>query len=142
MAGRRDGRVALVTGAASGIGRSSALAFAEDGARVVVADVLDEQGRETVDRIEAVGGEAIYIPADVSRRDDVERLVRTTVETFGRLDCAHNNAGIEGTAPVGTEFHTYPEETWDRVLSINLKGVWAVHATARATARFGDIAGG
>jgi|SRR5439155_12651448 len=97
MAGRRDGRVALVTGAASGIGRSSALAFAEDGARVVVADVLDEQGRETVDRIEAVGGEAIYIPADVSRRDDVERLVRTTVETFGRLDCAHNNAGIEGT---------------------------------------------
>ena len=121
MAGRLDGRVALalVTGAASGIGRSSALAFAEDGARVVVADVLDEQGRETVDRIEASGGEAIYVAADVSRRHDVERLVRTTVETFGRLDCAHNNAGIEGTTLVGT-----PEETWDRALSINLKGVW------------------
>jgi len=124
MAGNLDRRVALVTGAASGIGRSSALAFAEDGARVVVADVVDEQGRETVDRIEAAGGEAIYVRADVSRRGDVERLVRTAVETFGRLDCAHNNAGIEGAAPVGTEFHTYPEESWEQVLGVNLKGVW------------------
>src|SRR5438270_4606726 len=107
MTGQLDGRVALVTGAASGIGRSSALAFASDGARVVVADVLDEQGRETVDLIEAAGGEAIYVPADVSRRDDVERLVGTAVETFGRLDCAHNNAGIEGATPAGAEFHTY-----------------------------------
>jgi NAD(P)-dependent dehydrogenase (short-subunit alcohol dehydrogenase family) len=124
MAGKFNGRVALVTGAASGIGRSSALAFAEDGARVVVADVLDEQGRETVDRIEAAGGEAIFVPADVSRRSDVERLVHTAVETFGRLDCAHNNAGITGTTPAGTEFHNYPEEVWDQVLSTNLKGVW------------------
>jgi NAD(P)-dependent dehydrogenase (short-subunit alcohol dehydrogenase family) len=114
----------VVTGAASGIGRSSALAFAREGARVVVADVLDDQGRETVDRIETAGGEAIFVPADVSRRSDVERLVRRAVETFGRLDCAHNNAGIEGGAPAGSEFHTYPEEMWDRVLSINLKGVW------------------
>jgi NAD(P)-dependent dehydrogenase (short-subunit alcohol dehydrogenase family) len=124
MMGNLDGRVALVTGAASGIGRSSALALANEGARVVVADVLDEQGRETVDLIEAAGGEAIYVPADVSRRADVEQLVRTAVETFGRLDCAHNNAGIEGTTPAGTEFHRYPEEVWDQVLSINLKGVW------------------
>jgi NAD(P)-dependent dehydrogenase (short-subunit alcohol dehydrogenase family) len=64
------------------------------------------------------------VPADVSRRDDVERLVGTAVETFGRLDCAHNNAGIEGATPAGTEFHTYPEEVWDLVLAINLKGIW------------------
>jgi NAD(P)-dependent dehydrogenase (short-subunit alcohol dehydrogenase family) len=122
--GTHDGRVALVTGAASGIGRATALAFAEAGARVVVADVLDEQGRQTVDLIEAAGGEAIFVAADVSGRHDVERLVRTTVETYGRLDCAHNNAGIEGAAPAGTEFHTYPEAIWDQVLAINLKGVW------------------
>jgi NAD(P)-dependent dehydrogenase (short-subunit alcohol dehydrogenase family) len=124
MTARFNGRVALVTGAASGIGRSSALAFGQEGAKVVVADVLADQGRETVDRIEAAGGEAIYVPADVSRPADVERLVRTTVDTFGRLDCAHNNAGIEGAAPAGTEFHNFPEDVWDRVLSINLKGVW------------------
>jgi NAD(P)-dependent dehydrogenase (short-subunit alcohol dehydrogenase family) len=121
---KRSGRVALVTGAASGIGRASARAFADDGARVVVADVAAEQARETVDLIEAAGGEAIYVPADVSRRGDVERLIAATIETFGRLDCAHNNAGIEGNAPAGTEFHDYPDEQWDRVLSINLKGVW------------------
>jgi NAD(P)-dependent dehydrogenase (short-subunit alcohol dehydrogenase family) len=124
MALKRDGRVALVTGAASGIGRASARAFADDGARVVVADVAAEQARETVDLIEAAGGEAIYVPADVSRRGDVERLIGTTIDTFGRLDYAHNNAGIEGNAPVGTEFHNYPDEQWDRVLGINLKGVW------------------
>jgi NAD(P)-dependent dehydrogenase (short-subunit alcohol dehydrogenase family) len=90
-----EGRVALVTGAASGIGRSSALTFAKHGARVVVADVVDEQGRETVDRIESAGGEAVYVSADVSRRADMEGLIRTVVETYGRLDCAHNNAGIE-----------------------------------------------
>jgi NAD(P)-dependent dehydrogenase (short-subunit alcohol dehydrogenase family) len=119
-----DGRVALVTGAASGIGRSSALAFANTGARVVVADVLDEQGRETVDLIESAGGEAIFVAADVSRRGEVERLVKAAVETYGRLDCAHNNAGIEGTGPPGAEFHTLPDEAWDQVLNINLKGVW------------------
>jgi len=119
-----DGRVALVTGAASGIGRSSALAYAQSGARVVVSDVLDEQGRETVDLIEAAGGEAIFVPADVSRRDDVERLVTAAVESFGRVDCAHNNAGIEAAVPPGTEFHTHPDDVWDWVLSINLKGVW------------------
>ena len=119
-----DGRVAVVTGAASGIGRSSALAFANKGARVVVADVLDELGRETVDLIEAAGGEAIFVPADVSRRGDVEGLVKAAVETYGRLDCAHNNAGIEGTGPPGAEFHTLPDDAWDQVLSVNLKGVW------------------
>jgi NAD(P)-dependent dehydrogenase (short-subunit alcohol dehydrogenase family) len=124
MRSNLEGRVALVTGAASGIGRASALAFASERARVVVADVLEEQGRETVDLIEAAGGEGIFVPADVSDRNDVERLVKATVETYGRLDCAHNNAGIEGLSPAGTEFHTYPDEIWDQVLRINLKGVW------------------
>jgi NAD(P)-dependent dehydrogenase (short-subunit alcohol dehydrogenase family) len=125
MTGMFDKRVVLVTGAGSGIGRSSALAFAQNGARVVAADVLDDQGRETVDQIEAAGGEAIYVSADVSRRADVERLVTTVVDTFGRLDCAHNNAGIEGAPPPGTQFHTYPEEIWELVLGINLRGVWS-----------------
>jgi NAD(P)-dependent dehydrogenase (short-subunit alcohol dehydrogenase family) len=124
MTGMLDGRVALVTGGASGIGRSTALAFANSGARVVVADILDEQGRETVDLIEAAGGEASFVSADVSRRGDVEELVRSAVEIYGRLDCAHNNAGIEGSSPPGAEFHTLPDEVWDQVLTINLKGVW------------------
>ena len=119
-----DGRVALVTGAASGIGRASAMAFAAHGASVVVADVADESGRETVDMIEAAGGDAIYIPADVSHAQDVDRLMARAVETYGRVDYAHNNAGIEGNAPPGTAFHDYPEEVWDQVISINLKSVW------------------
>jgi NAD(P)-dependent dehydrogenase (short-subunit alcohol dehydrogenase family) len=124
MTGMLDGRVALVTGAASGIGRSTALAFARNGARVVVADMVDDLGRETVDLIEAAGGEAIFVSTDVSQRAEVERLVKTAVDTFGGLHCAHNNAGIEGGAPPGTQFHTYPEETWDKLIGINLKGVW------------------
>ena len=124
MAAKQDGRVALVTGAASGIGRASALAFAADGARVVAADVSVDQGRETVDLIEAAGGEAIFVATDVARRDDVETLVRAAIDTYGRLDSAHNNAGIEGSPPAGSTFHDYPDELWDRVLSINLKGVW------------------
>jgi NAD(P)-dependent dehydrogenase (short-subunit alcohol dehydrogenase family) len=89
-----------------------------------VADILADQGRETVDLIESAGGEAIYVPADVSRRSDVERMVTAAIDSFGRLDCAHNNAGIEGNPPAGTEFHNYPDELWDQLLGINLKGVW------------------
>jgi NAD(P)-dependent dehydrogenase (short-subunit alcohol dehydrogenase family) len=140
MAGILDGRVALVTGAASGIGRSSALAFAQHGAKVVAADIVDDQGRETVDLIVAAGGEAIFVSTNVSRRADVERLVKTAVETFGRLDCAHNNAGIEGGAPPGTRFHTYPEDIWDQVLAINLKGVW--HCMQAEIAQMLDQGGG
>ena len=116
--------MALVTGAASGIGRASAMACAAHGASEVVADVADESGRETVDMIEAAGGDAISIPADVSRAQDVDRLMARAVETYGRVDYAHNNAGIEGNAPPGTAFHDYPEAVWDQVISINLKGVW------------------
>jgi len=116
-----DRRVALVTGAASGIGRASALAFAREGAKVVVSDVAAEGGHATVSEIAAAGGSASFVRADVSRAADVEGLIKATVETYGRLDCAHNNAGIEG---VIVDTADYPEEVWDQVIAVNLKGVW------------------
>ena len=115
------GKVALVTGAASGIGRESALAFARAGAKVVVSDVTVDAGEETVRMIQGAGGEAIFVRCDVSKEDDVKNLIAKTIETYGRLDCAHNNAGIEGLAGPCAEC---TEENWDRTLGINLKGVW------------------
>ena len=121
MAGELEGKIALVTGAGSGIGRESALAFAASGAQVMVSDVVVEGGEETVARIKAAGGEATFMRADVSQRADVEALIRQTVETYGRVDCAHNNAGIEGDmAPTAD----CTEANWDRTIAINLKGVW------------------
>ena len=121
MAGELEGKIALVTGAGSGIGRESALAFAASGAPVMVSDVVVEGGEETVAQIKAAGGEATFTRADVSQRADVEALIRQTVETYGRLDCAHNNAGIEGDmAPTAD----CTEANWDRTIAINLKGVW------------------
>ena len=113
-------KVALVTGGSSGIGRAAALAFAREGARVVVADVLVEGGEETVRLVRQAGGQATFVRTDVSRAADVEAMVRHTVETYGRLDIAFNNAGIEGTQ-ASTAACT--EENWDRTLAINLKGV-------------------
>jgi NAD(P)-dependent dehydrogenase (short-subunit alcohol dehydrogenase family) len=119
------GKVALVTGAASGIGRASALAFADLGARVVVSDVAADGGAETVALIRASGGEATFIRADVSQSDQVAALIAGTVQRYGRLDCAHNNAGIGGgTLGTSQSFSDYPEEAFDRVIAINLKGVW------------------
>src|SRR5919202_336236 len=121
MTGRLVGKVALVTGAGSGIGRASACAFAAEGARVVVADVDAASGAETVRQIEGAGGEALFVQADVTRAADVEALVDRAVATYGRLDCAHNNAGIYGAlAPIAD----YPEDVWDQVIAVNLKGVW------------------
>lgn len=120
MADQLRGKVALVTGAGSGIGRASALAFAREGARVVVADVNVTGGEETVQRITQSGGEAIFVSADVSRADDVQRMVDRTVGTFGRLDCAHNNAGIA----TGGQTHEIAVEDWGRVLAVNLTGVF------------------
>jgi NAD(P)-dependent dehydrogenase (short-subunit alcohol dehydrogenase family) len=121
MAGELEGKVALVTGASAGIGRESALAFASAGARVVVSDVVVDGGEETVGQIHAAGGEATFVRADVSQTAEVEALVGQTVKTYGRLDCAHNNAGIEGDmAPTAD----CAEANWDRTIAINLKGVW------------------
>jgi NAD(P)-dependent dehydrogenase (short-subunit alcohol dehydrogenase family) len=121
MAGLVTGKVALVTGASSGIGRASALAFAREGANVVVADVSVEGGEETARLIQQNGGEAVFIKTDVAQAGEVEALIAKAVATYGRLDCAFNNAGIEGSAATTTD---YAEEPWDRVIAINLKGVW------------------
>ena len=121
MAGTLEGKIALVTGGGSGIGQATSLTFAREGAKVVVADVNADGGEETVTQIKVAGGDAFFVHADVSRASDVEAMVKTAVQTFGRLDCAFNNAGIEGMlAPI----HEYSEDVWDRVISINLKGVW------------------
>ncbi|MBO8140836.1 MAG: SDR family oxidoreductase [Firmicutes bacterium] len=116
-----DGKVALVTGAATGIGRATALAFARAGAKVLVADVNEAAGQETVRLIRDTGGTAEFALADVSRTEDVAAMVRQAVEQFGGLDFAFNNAGIEGVlAPTGD----YPEDVWNKVIAINLTGVW------------------
>jgi NAD(P)-dependent dehydrogenase (short-subunit alcohol dehydrogenase family) len=117
------GRVAIVTGAASGIGRACALDLAAAGARVVVSDLerSAEGARETVALAERAGGEALFVPCDVSLGGDVRRLVEETVAHFGRLDAAVNNAGVGGALAPTAE---YSEEEWDRVIGINLRGVW------------------
>jgi len=119
--GKLDGKVALITGAASGIGRATALLFAKEGARVAIADWAPEGGRETVKMIKEAGGEAIFIEADVSKAADAERMVKTTVDKYGRIDILFNNAGIMGT--FGSTART-PEEKWDHIININLKGVF------------------
>jgi NAD(P)-dependent dehydrogenase (short-subunit alcohol dehydrogenase family) len=121
MAGRVDGKVALVTGAGSGIGRATAQIFTREGAKVVVADIVIEGGEETVRLLKAAGGEATFVRVDVSQPVDVEAMVKKAVDTYGRLDCAFNNAGIEGVIQPTAD---YGEAHWDRVLAINLKGVW------------------
>jgi NAD(P)-dependent dehydrogenase (short-subunit alcohol dehydrogenase family) len=115
------GRVALVTGAASGIGRASALALARSAARVMVSDVDVAGGEQTVELIRAAGGDAQFVRADVSQGKDVEALVAATIAHFGRLDCAHNNGGIEGPLAATADC---TEEEWRRVLDVNLTGVW------------------
>jgi NAD(P)-dependent dehydrogenase (short-subunit alcohol dehydrogenase family) len=115
------GKVAIVTGAAGGIGRASAIAFATKGAHVVVVDVNAERGHETVSLIGERGGTGQFVRADVARADDVRAMIDTTVREHGRLDFAHNNAGVAGAnLPVGE----LPEDEWDRVMSVMLRGVF------------------
>lgn len=116
-----DGKVALITGGTSGIGRETAVLFAERGARVVVAGRREQEGNATLELIRGAGGEGIFVKADVSRASDVEALVQKTVAVFGGLDCAFNNAGIEGAwIPIVDQ----TEEDWDKTIDINLKGTW------------------
>jgi NAD(P)-dependent dehydrogenase (short-subunit alcohol dehydrogenase family) len=116
-----QGKVGIVTGGTSGIGRDAAVLFAKAGAKVVVAGRRETEGKETIDLIRAVGGDALFVKTDVSRAAEVQALVQKTVEKFGRLDVAFNNAGIEGNwMPIAEQ----SEEDWDRVIDINLKGVW------------------
>lgn len=121
MDGRMQGKVALVTGAGAGIGRACAIALAAAGARVVVSDVTAEGGNETVGLIERTGSEALFVETDVSSGAAVKALIDLAVRRFGGLDCAVNNAGIEGQLAPTAECS---EENWDRTIAVNLKGVW------------------
>jgi NAD(P)-dependent dehydrogenase (short-subunit alcohol dehydrogenase family) len=115
------GKVAIVTGGTSGIGRDAAVLFAKAGAKAVVAGRREVEGKETIDLIRAAGGDGLFVKTDVSRAAEVAALVQKTVEKFGRLDIAFNNAGIEGAwSPIAEQ----SEEDWDRTIDINLKGVW------------------
>jgi len=116
------GKVAFVTGAANGIGRAAALAFAREGASVVVADVSEPGNRETVRLIEEQGGRAVAVQCDVTKAADVKAALAKTVEAFGRLDFAFNNAGIEPKMPAPTA--DYDEEEWDRIIDVDLRGVF------------------
>jgi NAD(P)-dependent dehydrogenase (short-subunit alcohol dehydrogenase family) len=121
MPGLVQGKIALVTGGGSGIGRATALKLAKEGAKVMIADYVPEGGERTVRMIEEAGGEASFVAADVSVTKQVEAMVAKTIASYGRIDCAFNNAGIEGRMANTVEC---TEETWDRTIAINLKGVW------------------
>jgi NAD(P)-dependent dehydrogenase (short-subunit alcohol dehydrogenase family) len=120
--GSYTGTVAFVTGAGSGIGRAAALAFAREGANVVIADVSKQSNQETARLIEEQGGRALAVRCDVTRAQDVKAALEKTVETFGRLDFAFNNAGIEPRKPAPTA--EYEEEEWNRIIDINLRGMF------------------
>ena len=116
-----EGKVALVTGGTSGIGRDTAVLFAKAGAKVVVAGRREPEGNETIELIRTAGGDGLFVKADISKASEVDALIQNAVNRFGRLDIAFNNAGVEGAwAPIVRQ----SEEDWDRTIDINLKGVW------------------
>ncbi len=117
-----EGKVALVTGGSSGLGAATALQFAREGARVVIAARRSEQGESVVQQIAALGSEALFVRTDVSRASDVHAMVQAALARFGRLDCAVNNAGISG--PVRKPVADVEEAQWDALMNVNLKGVW------------------
>ena len=124
MAGRFEGRVALVTGGSSGIGKATALAFGREGAKVVIAARRETESLQAVSEIEADGGEAIFVKTDVGDASDIENMVNEAVSAFGRLDFAFNNAGV-GTTDAGIlRLHEYSGDDWDYVSDINAKGVF------------------
>jgi NAD(P)-dependent dehydrogenase (short-subunit alcohol dehydrogenase family) len=116
-----EGKVVIVTGASSGIGQATAFAFAREGAKVIVSDIQERDGVATVNAIKKENGEAHFIDCDVSSEEQVKSLVEKTIEKYGRLDCAYNNAGVEGAPSSTIECST---ENWDKTININLKGVW------------------
>ncbi|MCP2334712.1 glucose 1-dehydrogenase [Actinomadura rupiterrae] len=121
MSGKLAGKAVLITGASQGIGAATARVFAGYGARVVIADINEEAGRETAAQIGKDGGEALFVRADVTSGADVEAAVAATVAAYGRLDAAVNNAGIEEQ---GSALHEVTEDAWDKLVAVNLKGVW------------------
>lgn len=121
MSGFYEGKVVLITGAATGIGEASALAFAKASAKVVVGDWNAKEGQSTVDAIVAAGGEARFIQVDVSNARSVKAMIDQTVEWYGRIDCAFNNAGV---MEENCKLADIEEEMWDRIIDVNLKGVF------------------
>ncbi len=119
---RLENKVALITGATSGIGRETALLFAQEGARVVAVDINDDAGQETVAHIQANGGDAVYVHADVSNASDCENMIRVAEESFGELNVLFNNAGIMHAEDSNAE--VTEEDVWDLTMAINLKGVF------------------
>ncbi len=121
MTGQLEGKVALVTGGNAGIGRAAVLAYAREGARVVIAARRVADGEETVEEVRRAGGEAVFVKTDVSQAAEVEEMVKKSVELYGRLDYAFNNAGVGGDRG---PMHEQTEESWDDTININLKGLW------------------
>jgi len=121
MAGQLQGKIALVTGGGSGIGRATSLRLAREGAKIMIADYVPDSAERTVKMIKDAGGEASCLAADVSVTKQVEAMIAKTVETYGRIDCAFNNAGIEGKMGSTVDCS---EENFDRTIAINLKAVW------------------
>ncbi|MFZ0657092.1 MAG: glucose 1-dehydrogenase [Candidatus Binataceae bacterium] len=115
------GKSTIITGGGSGIGRATALIVAREGARVIIGDVSERDGAETVRMVREQGGESEFVRCDVARAADADALVAAAVKKFGRLDCAFNNAGIAGAQRKTAD---YGEEEWDRIMAVNLKGVW------------------
>ena len=121
MTERLKGKIVLITGGSSGIGRAAAQLFFREGAKVVIADINVEGGEETARSITDAGGEAHFVRTDVSKSAEVEALIKKIIEMYSRLDCAYNNAGILGDV-VSVVDHT--EESWNRTIETNLKGTW------------------
>jgi NAD(P)-dependent dehydrogenase (short-subunit alcohol dehydrogenase family) len=134
---RLQGKVALITGGGSGMGRASCLLFADEGAKVVVVDRVAAAGTETVEVIRAAGGDAVFVNADVADAADAERMIATAVDTYGRLEVLFNNAGIEGPSKRLLE---YGEDEWHDVIAVNLTAVY--HAMRAAIPRMVDQGGG
>jgi 3-oxoacyl-[acyl-carrier protein] reductase len=118
---RLSNKVALITGAGSGIGKASAILFSQEGAAVAAACRTLHNGQDTIDQIRKNGGRAVFIEADVSKAKDVERMIRATVDSFGRIDILFNNAGM---APLPIPTEELEEELWDRTMAVNAKGIF------------------
>jgi len=114
-------RVAIITGAGSGMGRASAILFAKEGAKVIVADLNEETGKETIEQIKNNGGEAVFVKVDVSNEDDVKKMIQTAVDHFGKITILFNIAGC----PQETKaFETIQNDEWDKIMAVNVKSIF------------------